>query len=144
MEILIQPHTSCTLDTCPLSQAEVLYDPNLGGNAFYIAIFALLLLFQIFLGVHYRTWGFFAGLSIGLLLEVIGYAARVQLHFNPFLKDPFVMNLVCLTIGPVFLSAAMYLCLARIIVVYGECISLFQSRAYTIAFMYCDALALLL
>lgn len=88
---IVQVNSSCTLDTCPLALAEIEYDPSLGGNAFYIAIFALLLTIQVFLGLRYRTWGFLVGAAGGLILEVVGYAGRIQLHFNPFHKNPFVM-----------------------------------------------------
>lgn len=52
--------------------------------------------------------------------------------------------LICLTIGPAFLSAAIYLCLGRIVVVYGENISRVQPRAYSILFICCDILSLVL
>lgn len=29
-------------------------------------------------------------MSLGLALEIIGYAGRIQLHFNPFPFDPFL------------------------------------------------------
>ena len=88
---IIQVDNNCTLSTCPIALAEVEYDPSLGGNAFYAAIFSILLLIQIFLGVTYRTWGFLAGSVEGLVLKVVGYAGRIQLHFNPFHKNPFVL-----------------------------------------------------
>ncbi len=49
-----------------------------------------------------------------------------------------------LTIGPAFISASIYLCLARIIVVYGENLSRFRPATYTITFIACDFLSLLL
>jgi hypothetical protein len=52
--------------------------------------------------------------------------------------------LICLTIGPTFLSAALYLCLARIIVVYGTQLSRFQPRTYTVTFISCDFASLIL
>jgi hypothetical protein len=52
--------------------------------------------------------------------------------------------LICLTIGPTLLSAALYLCLARIIVAYGAEHSRFQPRTYTITFMSCDFASLVL
>ena len=58
--------------------------------------------------------------------------------------DIVLSYLVCLTIGPAFLSAAIYLCLARILVVYGVTISRFSPRTYTITFMTCDFISLLL
>lgn len=83
-------YNNCTLQTCPLSLAEVHYVPTLAGNALYIAIFSLLLPFQVFYGVRYRTWGFLGCLIGGLIFEILGYVARVQLHYNPFHKGPFV------------------------------------------------------
>lgn len=81
----------CTLETCPLSLAQVHYVPSLGGNAFYLALFALLLLLQLAFGFRFRTWSFTGSMFGGLVLEVIGYAARVQMHDNPFKSDPFLM-----------------------------------------------------
>jgi len=52
--------------------------------------------------------------------------------------------LVCLTIGPAFLSASIYLCLARIVVIFGERISRFRPAFYTITFICCDFISLLL
>jgi hypothetical protein len=49
-----------------------------------------------------------------------------------------------LTIGPAFLSASVYLCLARIVVAYGENLSRFTPRLYTITFITFDFIALLL
>lgn len=49
-----------------------------------------------------------------------------------------------LTIGPAFLSAAVYLCLGRIIVVYGEHFSRLKPRTYSVLFISCDVLALVL
>jgi hypothetical protein len=85
------PDDLCTLSTCSLLQAHYQYIPTLAGNALYIGIFALLLLVQIFFGIRYRTWGFLAGMIGGLILEIIGYTARVQMHFNPFTSNPFLM-----------------------------------------------------
>lgn len=85
------PIESCTLSTCSLKNAQVEYQPNLGGNAFLLSIFALSLLFQVFFGIRYRIFGFLVGLFCGLVLEIVGYAARIQMHFNPFPKGPFVM-----------------------------------------------------
>ncbi|MCJ1389688.1 hypothetical protein MMC18_002545 [Xylographa bjoerkii] len=134
----------CTLSICPIAYAQVHYDPSLAGNALYLAIFVVLLMIHIFFGIRYRTWGFFGSLFGGLLLEIIGYVARVQMHFNPFLSNPFLIYIICLTIAPVFLTAAIYLCLARIIVVYGKQYARFAPRTYTIIFISCDIFSLIL
>jgi hypothetical protein len=141
---LIANSNLCTLTTCDLTLAHLDYLPSIGGNALFAAIFAGCFLVQLLLGFKFRTWGFMAASTIGMMTEVIGYVARLMMHSNPFSKADFLMYLVTLTIAPAFLSAAVYLCLARIVVVYGEERSRFRPRTYTIMFCSCDFLALLL
>lgn len=52
--------------------------------------------------------------------------------------------LITLTIGPAFLSGSVYLCLSRIVVAYSQSISRLKPRTYTLTFMACDFLALVL
>lgn len=162
------PDDLCTLQTCSLLQAHFQYIPTLAGNALYLGIFGLLLAVQVFIGVKHRTWGFLGGMIGGIVLEIIGYVGRIQMHYNPFTSNPFLMwvpssstnmmvgalrlivnlgshrYLVCLTIGPAFLSASIYLCLARVVVVFSEDISRFRPAVYTITFVCCDFFSLLL
>lgn len=138
------PPQQCTLSTCTLAEAEILYVPSLAGNAFFLAAFLALLLAHTGLGIWYRTWGLLVGMFSGLLLEVIGYAGRVQLHYNPFKFGPFTMQFVCLTIAPAFLTASIYLCLTRIVIIQGPGFSRLAPRTYSILFVGCDIVSLLL
>ncbi|KAF2666085.1 RTA1-domain-containing protein [Microthyrium microscopicum] len=135
---------NCTLQTCPLECAQVEFLPSLGGNATYAAILGILLIAQIGLGVFYRTWGFLIGMICGLILEVIGYVGRIMLHNNPFDFNNFLIYLIPLTIGPAFLTGSIYLCLSRIVVIYGERISKLSPRTFSITFMACDFISLVL
>jgi hypothetical protein len=99
---------------------------------------------------------------LGLALEVVGYVGRIMLHYSPFDYNNFLIYLVTLTIAPALLSASVsielssgravlilffiqiYLCLARIVVVYGENLSRFRPRTYTIVFCTCDLICLVL
>ncbi|KAL9019841.1 MAG: hypothetical protein Q9185_002890 [Variospora sp. 1 TL-2023] len=134
----------CTLETCPLVLATVDYVPSLGGNVFYLTFFSVLLLLQLAFGYQYRTWSFTGSMFGGLVLEIIGYVARVQMHHNPFESDPFLMYIVVITIAPCFIAAAIYLSLSRIILVYGESFARFKPRTYTVIFICCDVFSLLL
>jgi len=49
-----------------------------------------------------------------------------------------------LTIGPTFFTASIYLCLSRIIVVFGEDLARFKPRTYTISFIVSDIISLIL
>lgn len=52
--------------------------------------------------------------------------------------------LICLTIGPVFISASIYLSIARIISLYGQDLSYFKPRTIALAFMTSDFISLVL
>jgi hypothetical protein len=85
------PRVNCTIGTCPIHFAEVQYVPTLVGNALFLAIFSLFLVFQAILAFNFRTWSYNFAMACGLILEVIGYVARIQMHENPFKSNPFVM-----------------------------------------------------
>ncbi|KAI9824052.1 MAG: hypothetical protein M1832_002120 [Thelocarpon impressellum] len=138
------PTEWCTLKLCPILYAYVRYQPSLPGNGFYLALFGVLLGAHIYLGVRYRTWGFLAGMVGGLILEIIGYVGRIMMHYNPFFRGNFLIYLVCLTIGPAFLNAAIYLSLSRVVVVYGEHVSRVRPGVYTCLFIGCDIFSLVL
>jgi len=104
----------------------------------------LLLLAHCILGVSYRTWSFMAGMAVGLILEIGGYAARIAMHDDPFDFNTFVIQLVCLTIGPAFMTASIYLSLSRLIVIYGAHIAPFAPKTYTYTFVACDVVSLIL
>ena len=71
--------------------AHLTYLPTLPGNALFAALFGLCLITQILISVRYRTWGFLGGMFGGVLLEVIGYVARILMHSNPFTQSNFLM-----------------------------------------------------
>ncbi|CZR62987.1 related to RTA1 domain protein [Phialocephala subalpina] len=134
----------CTLDTCPLSMGIVHYDPSLFANTFYLTYFGVILIVQVLQTWRFRAWSFSIPVMSGLILEIVGYAGRIQMHYNPFDPNPFLIYLVCLTIGPVFFSAAIYLTLSRIIVHYGVRYTWFTPKRTSIIFMSCDFVALVM
>ncbi|OHE92726.1 RTA1 like protein [Colletotrichum orchidophilum] len=137
------PGFVCTLDTCSVEQwGFVRYRPSVPGNVIFLVIMAVLACGQIYLGIVHKTKGFMIAICLGLLTETVGYIARVLLNGNPFSRDYFLWYLITLTIGPVFIAAAIYLTLGRIVVVHGEAISRIKPRSYTTAFLGCDIVSL--
>jgi hypothetical protein len=80
----------------------------------------------------------------GLLCELIGYIGRTLMHSNPFIDANFIMYLCCLTIGAAFLTASIYLCLSRIVVICSEEAARFKPKIYTFFFIFCDIVSLTL
>jgi hypothetical protein len=55
-----------------------------------------------------------------------------------------IRYLICLTIGPAFLSASIYLSLSRIVYIYSVSASRLRPRHYTYIFISCDLVSLIL
>lgn len=135
----------CTYATCSVKEdGQIEYIPTLPGNIAYAGIFFFLLMLQVFFGIRHKTWGFLVGMICGITLEIVGYAGRILLHDNVFEKNYFIIYLVGLTIAPAFLSASIYLCLGRIITIFGTGLSLLKPKVITWIFILCDTLSLLL
>lgn len=92
--------SKCTLDTCSLATAFITYDPSLTGNALYVGLFGAILVVQVIQGLYYRTSSFAFAMFAGLVLEIIGYVGRVQMHFNPFAENPFLMQVFDVPLHP--------------------------------------------
>lgn len=85
-------------------------------------------------------------MTLGLLTELIGYIGRIMLHNNIFSFNAFLIYLIPLTIAPAFVTASIYLCLARIVHVLDP--NLVSSRlkpmTYTKIFVTFDLISLIL
>lgn len=91
LNVIMSNTDDCTLQTCPLSAAYIQYQPNMAGNIFYLALFAIILIGQIGTGIVFRSWSFTVPMVAGLILEIIGYLGRILLHDNPFSFNDFLM-----------------------------------------------------
>jgi hypothetical protein len=102
----------CTLKTCSIIKfGYIKYRPSLLGNILFLSILTILAIAQLYLGIRYKTRLVCISMLLGLTSEVLGYIARILLNGNPFMRDYFLWYLICLTLGPVFMTAAIYLCL---------------------------------
>jgi hypothetical protein len=85
------PYDQCTLQLCPIVDAQITYAPNLAGNVLYLSIFSFCLVCNLILGLWYRTWGYLVAMILGCTLEILGYVGRIQMHYNPFPQGPFFL-----------------------------------------------------
>ena len=109
-----------------------LYRIDLVPNAVFTAFFSLSLLgFAATYVATRRGLGFFIAMGLGLLCEIIGYAARILAYKNQWSENAFLAQICTLTIGPAFLAAGIYLCLRRIVYVFGPENSRIPPEYYT-------------
>jgi hypothetical protein len=139
-------HNDCSAisPSCPLDETIYGYYPSLPGNAFFLAIFAILALSNLVLGLRFRTYTYTIAMFFGCLGEAIGYVGRVLLHSNPFSQVGFEMQICCLIISPAFISAAIYLTLKHVTLAFGPEHSRLKPKFYTWIFISCDIFTLAL
>ena len=112
------------------------YMPDLGANILYICIFSVYLLLQLALGIKFRTWDYMGAMLCGVFVEVVGYTARIFMREHPQERTPFLMDNICLILGPAFLAASIYLCMGRIVVIYGRGLSRLSVSGIEISLLY--------
>jgi hypothetical protein len=83
----------CDLDTCPIEWSMYKYRPSLPANATFIALFGVLCIIHVYLGYRWRSWGFMVGMLLGCLSEMIGYAGRILMYYNPFSYEGFMIQI---------------------------------------------------
>lgn len=93
-------------------------------------IMAMLGLFIIF-SLRRRALAYSLAMFAGLVFETMGYSARVWSHHNQLQPEPFYMQIVCLTVGPAFMAAAIYFCMRRMVVCFGPAYSIISPQTYT-------------
>ncbi|KAL9563816.1 hypothetical protein ACKAV7_012058 [Fusarium commune] len=135
---------NCTLDVCPLETSILRYQPNISANSIFIGIFGISMALHLFQGIQMQTWGFMASMTVGCILEIVGYAGRIIIHNNPFDFDGFLIQIILITVAPVFFSAAIYVLLSQAINFIGRGSSRFLPQYFYWAFISSDIISLTL
>lgn len=99
---------NCTIAVCPVEISVYGYRPSLAASISLITLYALCAVIQVFLGIRYKMWGFMVAMVLGCIDEIMGYVGRIIMWQNPWNSNGFIMQIVLVTMGPVFFSAAIY------------------------------------
>jgi hypothetical protein len=68
---------------------------------------------HMFLGIRWKQWFYMSFMMVGCLFEIIGYIGRIILYKNPFNFGGFMVQIVFITSGPVWYTAAVYVTLSK-------------------------------
>ncbi|KAK5717728.1 parasitic phase-specific protein psp-1 [Elasticomyces elasticus] len=75
---------------------------------------------------------------------MIGYGGRILMYQDPWDFNGFILQIVCITIAPVFLTAAIYLQLYKSVFKLSPSSALFKPALYYQIFIPCDVVSLVL
>lgn len=117
---------------------------NLAANTIYTVLFAILLLAHTAIALRYAFWYFGGSFFCGCGLAFAGYLARTCSVNHEDLVNPFLVQIICLTIAPAFLMAGVYYVLGRVLIVHGTHFSMLQPRWFSYIFVSCDVLSLVI
>ncbi|CAG8948764.1 hypothetical protein HYFRA_00001886 [Hymenoscyphus fraxineus] len=136
---------TCTLQTCPLSTSYYFYRVSLAANVVFLILFGISFLAYILTYLlTRRATAFTVAMVPGVVLECIGYGGRIASWQNQWKDTGFLMQIVCLSIAPAFIAAAIYFCLRRVVCAFGEEGSRIRPVWYTRIFIPCDILSIIL
>ncbi|KAI1262697.1 RTA1-domain-containing protein [Xylariaceae sp. FL1019] len=136
--------SECTLSTCRASTSIYGYRPNLGINVFFAIVYSLITLHCIYIVSAKRKYlAYTISILVGSLFELAGYATRITSYSNPFETFPWTIQYSFLTIAPVFVTAAIYVCIGRIANHLGRGVFNIKPRLYSRTFITSDAITLL-
>ncbi|KAI9451626.1 RTA1-like protein [Lactarius psammicola] len=108
----------------------------------FLSLFGISTFFHTVQALYFRFWWLIPTAILCGFLELTGWSGRLWSSQNPFLDKPFIMQAVTLVIAPTPLVAANFVILGRIIRRLGPQYSRLTPRRYTIIFVSCDIISL--
>ncbi|KAF5014007.1 hypothetical protein FDECE_37 [Fusarium decemcellulare] len=142
--VVFGPDANCTLDLCPIEWSVYQYRPSLPANIIFIILYAIAMGVHIFLGIRWKSWFYMIFMILGCFFEIIGYIGRLLLYNNPFSFPGFMIQIVFITSGPVFYTAAIYVTLSKTIQSFAPEISRFRPQLVWWIFIPADIICLTL
>lgn len=118
--------------------------PSNGGNMAMAIVMGIFMGSQILLGAWFRTWWFGISYFCGTFLEMLGYIGRTLSSTDPQELNPFLIQIICLTIAPCFIMAGIYYLLGQLIQIYGKQYAILKPLWYTYIFVTCDVISLVI
>ncbi|OJZ81314.1 hypothetical protein ASPFODRAFT_199350 [Aspergillus luchuensis CBS 106.47] len=117
------------------------YVPSLAAASTFVALFGASMLGHAIQMVWFRTW-WCSVFSLGCLVEILGWAARIWSAKCPYAQTPYLMQITTLIIAPTFFTAGIYVLLARFIRIFGPQSSILSPKLYLWIFCTCDIISL--
>ncbi|KAI8990402.1 RTA1-domain-containing protein [Trametes punicea] len=119
------------------------YDPTKWICILYVTLFALATVIHAGQALRSRLWWLFVTACFAGVGEVIGWVARLESSDSPYSLNPFIIQITTTIIAPTPLIAASFIILGEIIQRMGPDYSRLNSKWYTIIFLSCDLIALI-
>lgn len=131
---------------CQLKHAPYRYIPTLWVGVVFSILYAGAFLAHLILAIwpgRFRRGGFMLLACVCAGGEMAGWASRTTSHYDFFSRTPYLVQLICLIISPIFISAANYVALERITLAVGTELARLGTKTYFAIFVSGDILSLI-
>ncbi|KAH9917421.1 RTA1-domain-containing protein [Fomitopsis serialis] len=118
------------------------YTPTAWVGILMLVLFTLTTIIHFIQALRYRMWFLLWTVVVAGILECVGWAGRLWSAYNVLASKAYTMQIICTIIGPTPLIAANFVILGHIIRRLGQQYSRLSARWYTIIFVSCDVIAL--
>lgn len=108
----------------------------------FAALFILLLLIQFWQGIRGKVWSYTIWLSLGTILEIIGYGGRAILSKNPWILNAYIIQFLALLLAPTLVAAAISVTFKHLVIWYGAKWSLLRPTLYPWVFVGTDFISI--
>ncbi|KAJ6457020.1 RTA1 like protein-domain-containing protein [Mycena vitilis] len=120
------------------------YVPTESVAILFLALFGISTILHVGQATYFRMWWLLPTAALCGVGELIGWAARLWSAISPTADMPFTIQISCTIIAPTPLLAATFMLFARIVQQLGTSYSRLTPRLYTIIFLTCDTVALVI
>ncbi|KAJ7042169.1 RTA1-like protein [Mycena alexandri] len=135
---------STNTTTIPADENQYGYNPSEAIGILFIVLFGISTTLHVAQATYYKMWWLFPTACLCGVGELVGWSGRLWSSFNPFLSDPFMMQITTTIISPTPLIAVNFILLSRIVERLGLRYSFISARWYSIVFVSCDIVALVI
>jgi len=119
------------------------YVPTESVCIFFVVLFSVSTVVHIAQAFRFRLWWLFPTAVLCGLLEILGWSGRLWSSRNPTLHKAFVMQISTTILAPTPFIAASFIILGRITKRLGPQYCRLSFKWYTILFISCDIIALI-
>ncbi|KZT70111.1 RTA1 like protein, partial [Daedalea quercina L-15889] len=120
------------------------YTPDAWIGILFIVFFGLSTILHLLQAVRYRLWWLLFTAVLAGIMELIGHGARLWSSYNIHINTPYLIQIVTTILAPTPLVAASFITLSEVIRRLGQQYSRLSARWYTIVFVSCDIIALII
>ncbi|KAF7342311.1 hypothetical protein MVEN_01819500 [Mycena venus] len=120
------------------------YIPHEYVAIIFVVLFGISTILHIGQATYYRMWWLLPTACLCGLGELVGWSGRLWSSFSPSFSNPYMMQITSTIIAPTPLIAVNFILLSWIVTRLGPCYARLTPIWYTVIFVSCDILALVI